>query len=239
MSNVLNKILREHDYAFCIRAAIAMSVIYCGSAVIPVIVDPLLKHHVIYPNRQYASYVIWSVLSLSLIVMLSTYSVLALTKPERRFWIVCIPTLLFAPPILWLLRPEVPHKFFISYTALGIMLTVIATWIRYSPVRVNYLSARDILPQAKIERVKEELGLWRNGLLYGLAGFLTMIFAWFHRLDECSNMATPDPAERMLIDGGGNAMIVLVCFWFLFGVLAEIVRKCRQTVELLERIPKE
>lgn len=236
-TNAITKLRSAPDVGFCLKVSIAQAVSCLFGAFIPLIIDPKLLGHVRFGARHYPSFAYWLVPSLSVVILVVTFCLLAQLPKDRRIWWAVPPTWLFSLPMFWILRPEFPHDSLLNNIGLASILTTVAVWVRYHPTDSAYLDNPDLLPQAKLERVKEEISFWRAGFFSALGGYLALLVSWFNSMVKFNEGITPNHGEQFLLNYGGGVLIVLLSVWFLFGVIVEIAAKTRHAIQLLEKIP--
>ena len=226
-----------HDGGFCLRVSVAQSLACLVGAGVPLLVDPELSGHVRYGARHYPAWVFWAVPTLSALVLVVTFWLLAKSPQRRRIWVATPPSLLLSLPMFWGLRPEFPHEGLFGMLAVVTILTTIAVWVRYQPMRVAYLLDPRVLPQAKLARAREEVSFWRTGSLAAIGGYLALLVSWYNTVMVTNGSVTPVQGEQFVLGQAALVSIALQSAWFLFGVVVEMANKAREALQLLEVVP--
>jgi hypothetical protein len=225
------------DLSFRLRVAAASSFTYLTGAMTALLVDPHLGQHVAFGARVYPAWAYWVFPIFAVLIFVSTFVTLAKTSKSYRIYVVTIPVWVFAIPTFWVLKPEIPHMAVLSEIGIAAIVTTVAVWIHYCHLESGYLRDDAILPDAKIERVKEEIAFWRNGGLAALGGFLALLVSWYSRTAQLNQQMSTNPREQVLLNISGLVFILVQSSWYVFGPVAEFAVKTRQALRLLEEVP--
>jgi hypothetical protein len=136
--------------------------------------------------------------------------------------------------------PGFPHGNMSTWLVLYCIASTIAYWIHYTPVRSDYTSWPDIVDDAKIERAKESINLWRIiGITIG-AGYLGIILQWSHLLGiEAPNNIASDVNEKSLVGIFLSIQLVFFSIFIIFGLLYESYKKTEDAANVLLSIKKD
>ena len=219
------------------KVAVFSGITFLLAGITPLIIDPKLVHHVRYGARNYPESCFYGLAIFSFLVFIFTFLLFSKVNYKKRVWLATTPIWAFSLPMFWMLRPELPHMGFLNPLLISSFLFTITVGVRYQQIKVNNLDSPDILPQAKIERVKEEIAFWRTGFLALLGGYLALVITWFNSIRLYNIDVTPDEGEEFLLNTNGIILVCIQSAWFFFCVLPELINKTREALKLLEKIP--
>jgi len=134
--------------------------------------------------------------------------------------------------------PEFPHGNMSVWLVLYGIASTIAYWIHYTPVRSDYTLQPDIVDDAKIERVKESINLWRIIVITLGAGYLGIMLQWCHLIWFEGTNTVSDPYEKHLIALFPSIELVFFTFFIIFGLLYEGIKKTEKAADVLLSIKK-
>jgi hypothetical protein len=233
--NVTRKI-HVQDAPFCAKVAFANTCGYLLATIPPIVIDPRLIHHLRYGARHYA--IGWWIVPIGVIAGIATFFALAQANGKTRTRWNSIPLLIVATGSLPAFRPEFPHANIVSVSILSIVLSTIATWIRYQPLHIEFAQDARILEPVPIESVKEQVSFWRGVLLTMSAVLLAAIIMWFNSMTTSNRQYDVEPNELMLLTNLSLFITYFGVIWFLFGPLAEAYKKYKRVSELLCKCKK-
>lgn len=139
---------------------------------------------------------------------------------------------------LWNFRPEFPHLNVGFWMGLYALVSLISCWIRFSDERAAFLSADDISPTAKIERIKEMVTVWRTIALSLAIGYIAGAFQWVKMDYDLARQLiagkTGDPLYEFQVQrliATNNVQLMLFSAYVVAGVLYESFRKSKKTAD--------
>jgi hypothetical protein len=228
---------KKGDIGFCIKIALANTAGYLMATVPPILIDPQLTHHVRYGARHYS--IGWWVLLIGLAVGVSTFLTMAkIQRRHRAFW-NSAPLWLASVLTLPFFLPEFPHMNLTGATAFFFVLSTAAVWIRYQPVESQYVDDPKIDRTARLERVKEEILFWRNGITTVLGTTIVAAISYCLLNLDGFRHVDPDPSEQVLACNYTGFSTGVYFIWLIFGPLAEAAKKTTEVRNLLLKIGSE
>lgn len=225
------------DTGFKLRVASANGMAVLLGGILPLVIDPKLVHHVRFGPRTYPNWAWVGMAASALTVSILTYVVLSRLKGKAaRVACVNLPLIVLSIPVLIVLRPEFPHLAYFGLVVLAALLTLITTWIHTCCTNDEFLYKQELPMAAKLERAKEEVGLWRLILVSALGSYLALLVSWFNLLRDINKGVTSDIGEQFLLNTNAMILISFQSCWFICGVLLEIHKQIRRGLWLLEHI---
>jgi len=227
---------RNDDVGFCLKVSVASAVTYLSGAFGALILDPKIAHHVRYGARHYPDWAYCEVPIFSLLIVVTTYLLMAGLARKSRLWLATLPTWLASIPTFWILRPELPHMNLLTNIGLASFLTMTAITIHDHKINTGYLNDPKMLQEAKLERAKQEISFWNTILLAFLGGYLALLVSWWNGVHEINKDITANQGEQFLLNNNGLFLMIVHSAWFLIGVVTEIAKKNRDSLKFLEGI---
>ena len=212
------------DSAYALRIALCNAFAYLEAVLIPCYVDPKLTTHVIYGARHYE----WGYYTafLSPLVFAATFIGIkrARSRGARCKW-ACLPLLLAEVAALPFFTPEFPHGGIVTWPTVVALSSLVATWLRYASVRLEYLSSRDVPLQAKIEGVKSMLSAWQAVAIATCAGFLATLVPWAVAIQVNNKVMVQSVPDQVRLNSVTIITMGTVAVIFLLGPIREVVAK--------------
>lgn len=230
MHNTENK----GDFGFTIKISIANTLGYWMCTIPPMIIDPRLAHT---PNQAVRHYpYAWLIFPIGLALGVVTCFVMTRTQRCRRvLWdglVFSLASILSLPLFL----PAFPHSYVWPVSVLLLLLSVLTVWIHNELIEVEYASDKKIARDARLERVKEEILFWKEGMFAIIAAYLALLVSWFNILHELNLQVTSDRGEQLLLNSVSVILVSTISVWVVFGPLAEGAKKRREAQNLLLKI---
>ena len=224
----------NEDHIFRLKVGVANGFSFAIGGISPLILDPKI-HNVRYGLREYPAWAWFAMPALAVCWGLSTYFLLGLKRLRLTLTSVCL--VLFCIPPSIILLPEIPHLGFVSEIWVTFFFTFFAIWVHFQPISKKFLTDSNLLPEAKLERAKAEINLWRTIYITVLGGYLALLVGWFNSFRAFNENVTSIPEERFLLNISGTIWVICSSIWFVVGVLGETYRQIRRSMDLLEKIP--
>lgn len=220
------------DTWFCIAASAANCVGYVLATVPPTIIDPLLKHHVLFPERHYPlAWIIWLV---ALFTAVSTFSLTYYIR-SRVGRLVTVTSLLILAYILTLpvLLPELPHGNVVGVGAIWLAVTCGWLLIRYFLFRTDSVALSLADKDVRLQFTSQHLDFAKLLFLGLFAGYFGLIVTWFHEVHLYNRAMVTDAGEAYLLNMKVGLDVAVISFFYFFGILFEIARQRRLLFLLL------
>jgi hypothetical protein len=145
--------------------------------------------------------------------------------------------LIFGFALLPNFRPSFPHMNVFGWTCLYALCTLISSWVHHVPAELQYVLNPSVPVQARIERVKESVNLWRTFALSLSFGYLAVLVPWVRLQWEGSFPDIGDDRQSYVLMLQ-ICVVQTVCFsaFVVFGPIAESFRKASLAADNLLRI---
>ena len=209
------------------RIGITMVAGYLLATVPQVIIDPLLRSHINYPNRHYP----FAYLIAPIAVAVFVVTVVIASRLSRRYRLAAvlpfIAGCILSAPIF---APEIPHGNLVFIGAIWSLLGSVTIWVQGYQVANPNLSG-DVALQARMEYIKEQTSFWK-GLGYGLiAAYLGALITLVQSLHRASSDFISSPRDLLIMDRYTNVEIAVLSIFMFVGPIYEIARKVLTTTE--------
>lgn len=219
---------------FSLIIATSNSLGYLISVGIPIFLDPMIRHHVLYGPRTYDHS--GAIMLLSIIIFLFTF---VLTISNLQSQIKSVLNFIILVGIVWSLlpifKPEYPHAaVFLIPLTFGI-ITSASIYIHYYKIDSSILeSSKD--NTIKIEKIKLEYETWFRFFLVILTGYVAVYISFGSGLKNLSSLITYDGGEQFLIQAiyimaaSINAIVFAIC------ICLEFVKKINEIKNKMDEI---
>lgn len=222
---------------FALRIAVFNSVGFIYSTGSVTYLDARLTSHVFYSARTYP--LGYWVCLLGPVIFILTY--LCFKKSKTIYGKILYPALILIAAMLLSLPnflPEFPHLGITSAAGLLAMTSIVASWIRFEPIAADYIKKPEIPWELKVERLKENITLWRT-LAVGLTiGYIALIYPAFSFFGKGAAQMLTKRDEVFLVTSSWQLSFLLFSVYVLFGVIHEAIRKAELAGDLLLTIRK-
>lgn len=214
----------EHDSKFALRIALCNSLAYLEAVLIPSYIDPLLASHVIYGARTY--HWGWYTAILAPLVFMATFKGLrrAQSRGGRCLW-SCLPLLAAEAVAVPFFRPEFPHGGIVTWPTMAALSSLIATWLRYSNIRLDYLANPEVPLAAKIEGIKSVLSAWQAVAIATCAGFFATLVPWAVAIQSNNKLMVTTVEDQVRLNSVTIITMGTVAAIFLIGPIREVIAK--------------
>jgi len=224
------------DINFRLKLAFCQTFAFIWATVPPVIVDPLLFHHVRYGSRKYPM-AFYYIISGSIVLLVSTF--IAMSK-TTRMWAVLIPFVVVLLGALPFFTPELPHGNLVIVGLIWLVIAILTLWAKTYAITVGgkaKFESGEIDNASKIEYVKEMAFFWRTSLI-GLAGsFIALTISWLSLTTNLNKETVGGHQdEAFVLDGMHIAGLLLCALILLICPLWEAMKKHRTVAELFFEI---
>jgi hypothetical protein len=197
--------------------------------------DSRLTTHLLFGPREYPMG--YWVLLIGPVLFFGMYFLSLLPKSTGKRIVLPLVFLLAVGCLSFLnFLPEFPHANVGVSLLLYFVGVTMSIWIRHSPLRTDYINETDIFVQARLERVKETVILWRTLLLSLSAGFLALLIPWFVFIWDVPAKIVTEPREQILLGFASGAQVSLFSLFFISCPLFETIRKYGAAADMLLRL---
>jgi hypothetical protein len=221
--------------AFPWRFGAIMVVGYLLATVPQVIIDPLLRSHINYPNRHYP--LAYLIAPIAIAVFAATV-VAASSLPSRYRLSAVVPYIAGAILSAPIFKPEIPHGNLVFVSAVWVLLGSVTTWVHGykivnpTPDIVNSAQISEVVVlQARFEYIKEQTAFWK-GLGLGLvAAYLGALITLVQSLHSANTDFISSPKDLLIMNRYINIEIGVLSMFMFVGPIYEILRKVLTTTE--------
>jgi len=208
---------------FRIKIAVFNFVGYCTAVGLATVIDPLLKSHVHYPDRNYPHAWIW--LLISPLVPLLTYCLLSLRPHHAPKAMMLagssLPLVLAGVFACFGFPPERPHVGILISTVSFSGISFLTVWLRLRADGCVFLNNAGAPYASRLERLKATTTMWQMIAVYGAGGYLVFTMSWAYTLYVAVNITVKDDLDRFRLAQGEVIQILIITTCVVLGPLLE------------------
>jgi len=212
----------DSDRDFAYRVAVIVAVGFSVSVTGATYVDARIPSHFRYGARTYR-YGYWLAL---LAIPIFVCTLAALSRARTRGWkcaAACMPLSCAVAASQWAFAPEVPHQGVTVTCGMYVVTVLIATWLRYSTVDIEYIHDQSLPIAVRLEGLKSAITLWQGLALATTAGFLALLVPWPVAVINANLHVAGKQADLFLLNSLGTLQIGLITISFIVAPIREAV----------------
>jgi hypothetical protein len=214
----------RNDSDFAIRIASMNAAGYFWTVIAITYVDARLKSHVLYGARSYRYGYVSSLLAIPTFII-TLHLLRRATTRGRKCLASCLAILAAMLSSLWVFAPEVPHSGLVVWCLMYSIVSLAATWLRYSGPDLSFVQNQEIPLQARLEGLKSILSMWQAIALATSAGFLAGLVPWAVAIQATNSHVVVDQSDLFLLNSAGLMQVILVSVAILLGPIREVVSR--------------
>jgi hypothetical protein len=222
----------NRDKGFTLKIAFFNSMGYFVTAAGVTFVDAKLVSSPFFGARHYPlGY--WICLGAPIVFLLSILFVRRFKSWKRKALWPTLCLLLISAISLPNFRPGFPHMGFFGGTFFYCAISLIASWIHYAPLDIEWIADSRIDRSLKLERLKELITFWRTLTLSIVFGWMALMIPWTSFFWSSSKAFLETPAEVVI---NSNAWTVAMCGFSIFVLFGPVYESFRKTTCAVDQI---
>jgi hypothetical protein len=223
------------EFWFSVKVAAFNAAGFLLATLVPTYLDPKLTSEKVYGVRTYPlGY--WIAL-VGPVVFAITF--LCLTRIQGWKSRCAVHTALLTIVLgLCLLNflPMFPHLHVVGWGIYFTIVSLVVTWIKYAPIELAGIEDIGIEPQARIERVKESVALWRTLALSLAVAYLAILVPWYMGIASCRVSEFAEARDQLAIMEVSTIDLIVLSAYVLLGPIYESFNKATEVAEMLLRV---
>lgn len=227
----------NQDRMFLIKISMFNAFGILVAVLIPILVDPNLISHALYPSRHYPLNR-WLLLLLCPVVYFSCYETLRRSKTDISslifscFFIIIVGSIV----ALFAFRPERPHMWVIETTFAYSILSFLTVLLRINKRPLGYTNYSSISFQGHIEYLKAKISLWRQITICLSLGYLVLAIVDITIVWHVNQVMVSDRGDQILLFNVSLCSLLLFSLFVVIGPLLESFMRTNENIEELSTI---
>jgi hypothetical protein len=212
----------DADRSFAFKIATIVAIGFCVSVAGATYVDARIPSHFQYGAREYR-YGYWIAL---LAVPLFVCTLIALSRTRTRGWkcmAACGPLIYTVVGSQWAFAPEIPHQGITLNCGMYAITVLLATWLRYTTIDIEYLTDKEVPISVRLEGLKSVITLWQGLALATAGGFLALLVPWPVAVINANTYVASAKADLFLLNSLAMLQIGLISVSFIVAPIREAV----------------
>jgi len=210
----------DRSFAFKIAAIVAIG--FCVSVAGATYVDARIPSHFKYGARPYP-YGYWIAL---VAIPLFICTLVGLSRARTRGWkcsAACVPLIYAVAVSQWAFAPEIPHQGITLTCGMYAITVLIATWLRYTKVDIEYIQDQSLPLSVRLEGLKSVITLWQGLAVATAGGFLALLVPWPVAVINANTYVASAKADLFLLNSLAMLQIGLISVSFIVAPIREAV----------------
>jgi hypothetical protein len=212
----------DTDRRFAFKIAVIVAIGFCVSVAGATYVDARIPSHFKYGAREYR-YGYWIAL---LAIPLFSGTLIALSRARTRGWkcvASCGPLIYTVVVSQWAFAPEIPHQGITLNCGMYAITVLLATWLRYTTIDIQYLTDKEVPISVRLEGLKSVITLWQGLALATAGGFLALLVPWPVAVINANTYVASAKADLFLLNSLAMLQIGLISVSFIVAPIREAV----------------